>query len=209
MDPFKALTEVAVPISMDNVDTDQIIPARFMRKSRRDGMSAPFFFHDLRFNEHGSEKPDFILNRPEFRKARIVVAARNYACGSARIGAVYSHYDYGIRVVIAQSFGDVFYNNCLKNGILAVRLDEAQVARLRARLFDLPGATISVNLEQQTVSDGAGMASPFEVDSFAKHCLLNGLRDVAFTLEKQSEIACFESRYYQTMSWLRNRINQP
>src|SRR4051812_40817126 len=115
MEPFKTITAVAAPIDMDNVDNDQVLPARLMRKSRFDGQYGTYLFHDLRFNEDGSKKPEFVLNQPAYHGARIIVASKNYACGSSRLGAIYVHYDYGIRSIIATSFGDVFYNNCFKN----------------------------------------------------------------------------------------------
>jgi 3-isopropylmalate/(R)-2-methylmalate dehydratase small subunit len=202
MESFVTLTARAVPIDMDNVDNDQVIPARLMRKSRRDGKYGTYWFHDLRFNEDGSERPDFIVNQPAFRGARIVVASKNYSCGSSRIGAVYVHYDYGIRAVIAVSFGDVFYNNCFKNGILPVRLDERAVAALRQSLHAQPGAEISIDLPQQTVTGPDGTVYRFEVDPFAKRCLLEGLSDINLTLEHEKEIEAFERRHRERMSWL-------
>jgi 3-isopropylmalate/(R)-2-methylmalate dehydratase small subunit len=202
MEPFVTLKEKAVPIDMDNVDNDQVIPARLMRKPRSDGMYGTYWFHDLRFNEDGSEKPDFILNNPAFRGARIVVASKNYACSSSRLGSVYAHYDYGIRALIAVSFGDVFYNNCLKNGILPVRLDEQSVAKLRRQLHEQPGASIAIDLPQQTVTGPDGAVYPFEVDVFAKHCLLEGLSDIKLTLEHERQIEAFENSYRQKMPWL-------
>jgi 3-isopropylmalate/(R)-2-methylmalate dehydratase small subunit len=202
MEPFKSITAVAVPIDMDNVDNDQVIPARLMRKPRSEGLYGTYLFRDLRFNEDGSEKPDFILNQPAYRGARIVVASNNYACGSSRLGAVYVHHDYGFRALIATSFGDVFYNNCFKNGILPVRLDAAITAKLRQQLHARPGATLTVDLERQVVTGPDGAEYRFEVDAFAKRCLLAGLSDIALTLEQAGEIDAFEQRYYARMHWL-------
>ena len=202
MDPFTTLTAKALPVDMDNVDNDQVIPARLMRKSRQDGMYGTYLFHDLRFNDDGSEKPDFIFNHPAFRDAHIVVASRNYACGSSRLGAVYVHYDYGIRAVIAISFGDVFYNNCFKNGILPLRLDEISVAKLRRDLHAQPGASIAIDLPRQTVSGPDGTVYRFEVDAFAKRCLLQGLSDIKLTLEHEPQIEAYEAKHRQQMSWL-------
>ena len=202
MDPFITLTARAAPIDMDNVDNDQVIPARLMRKSRADGMYGTYLFHDLRFNEDGSEKPDFVLNQPGFRDARIFIASRNYACGSSRLGSVYVHYDYGVRAVIAISFGDVYYNNCFKNGILPVRLDEASVVTMRKQLHAQPGATITIDLPQQTVTGPDGTAYRFDVDAFAKRCLLGGLSDIKLTLEHERDIEAFEARHREQMSWL-------
>ncbi len=203
MEPFKTITAVAVPIDMDNVDTDQIIPARLMRKSRRDGLHGTYLFRDLRFNEDGTEKPDFILNHSEFRKASIVVGAKNYACGSMRIGAMYTHYDYGVRVIIVESMSDTFYRNCIKIGILPVRLAGAAVAGLRSQLHARPGATISAELERQIITGPDGAEHRFEIDAFDKRCLIKGLNHIALTLERETEITTFENRYYQTMTWLR------
>ena len=202
MDAFTTLTAKALPVDMDNVDNDQVLPARLMRKSRQDGMYGTYLFHDLRFSDDGSENPDFIFNHPEFRGSRIVVASRNYACGSSRLGAVYVHYDYGIRAVIAVSFGDVFYNNCFKNGILPIRLDETVVANLRQELHAQPGASIAIDLPRQTVTGPDGTVYPFEVDAFAKRCLLEGLSDIKLTLEHESEIEAYENKHREQMSWL-------
>ena len=202
MDRFTTLTAIAAPIDMDNVDNDQVIPARLMRKQRDEGGYARYLFHDLRFNGDGSEKPDFVLNQPAYREAKIIVASHNYACGSSRLGAVYVHYDFGIRCVVATSFGDVFFNNCFKNGILPIRLDAAITAELRAQLRERPGATLDVDLPAQTVTDTRGTRYEFTVDPFAKRCLLEGLSDIALTLEREAQIAAFEERYRRTHSWL-------
>ena len=202
MEPFKTFTAVAVPIDPDNVDTDQILPARLMRKSRRDGLHATYLFRDLRFNDDGSEKPYFILNRPEFRKARIIVGAKNYACGSARPGAIYAHYDYGIRVLVVESMSDIFYRNCIKIGMLPVRLAGEAVAAFRAQLHERPGATISADLDRQIVTGPSGTEHRFEIDAYAKRCLLRGLNNIALTLEREAEIEAFEHTYYQAMPWL-------
>lgn len=202
MDRFVQLTAVAVPIDMDNVDNDQVIPARLMRKQRDEGGYGRYLFHDLRFNEDGSEKADFVLNRDPYRPAKIVVASHNYGCGSSRLGAVYTHYDYGIRCIIATSFGDVFYNNCFKNGILPVRLPAATTDVLRRQLRAAPGVTLSVDLSAQTVVDAEGGRHSFALDNFGKRCLLEGLSDIALTLERVAEIEAFEARHRATFSWL-------
>jgi len=202
MEPFKSITAVAVPIDMDNVDNDQVIPARLMRKPRSEGLYGTYLFRDLRFNEDGTEKPDFVLNKPAYRGARIVVASNNYACGSSRLGAVYVHHDYGIRALIATSFGDVFYNNCFKHGMLPVRLDAAITATLRRQLHAQPGATMTVDLERQIVTGPDGAEYKFEVDAFARQGLLKGLSDIALTLEHAAAIDAFERGYYERMHWL-------
>jgi 3-isopropylmalate/(R)-2-methylmalate dehydratase small subunit len=202
MDKFTTLTAVAAPIDVDNVDNDQVIPARLMRTVRVNGNYGPLLFRDLRFNEDGSEKPDFVLNHPAYRHAKIIVAAHNYACGSSRLGAVYTHYDYGVRALIATSFGDVFFNNCFKNGILPIRLPADVAAGLRAQLHARPGATLTIDLPRQTVTDTTGKTHAFTVDAFGKRCLLDGLSDIALTLERENEIAAFEQRHRKIFSWL-------
>jgi 3-isopropylmalate/(R)-2-methylmalate dehydratase small subunit len=202
MDKFTSLTAVAAPIAMDNVDNDQVLPARLMRKQREDGEYAKYLFHDLRFNADGSEKAEFVLNQPAYREAKIIVASHNYACGSSRLGAVYTHYDYGIRCLIATSFGDVFFNNCFKHGILPIRMGAEITGSLRAQLQARPGAMLTVDLPQQTVTDTVGATYAFDVDTFGKRCLLEGLSDIALTLEKENEIRAFEERHRRTFSWL-------
>jgi 3-isopropylmalate/(R)-2-methylmalate dehydratase small subunit len=202
MEKFTILTAVAAPIDVDNVDNDQVIPARLMRKSRRDGGYARWLFHDLRFNEDGTEKPEHVLNQQAYRNARIIVASQNYACGSSRIGAVYTHYDFGIRCLIATSFGDVFFNNCFKNGILPIRLPGSDTAAIREQLRGRPGSEITVDLAGQTVTDTEGHTYAFDVDPFGKRCLLGGLSDIALTLEREAEIAAFETKHRKIFSWL-------
>ena len=202
MDRFETLTAKAVPLDMDNVDNDQVIPARLMRKPRVGRVYGNYLFHDLRFFDDGSEKPDFIMNKSAFRNARIIVASKNYSCGSSRLGAVYVHYDYGIRSVIAVSFGDVFYNNCFKNGILPIRLPEEQVVKLRGELHAQPGAEIAIDLPAQTVTGPDRTVYRFEIDAFGKRCLLEGLSDIKLTLERAPEIEAFEARHRERMSWL-------
>ncbi len=202
MDRFTKLTAIAAPIDMDNVDNDQVFPSRFMRKSRRDGGYGRYLFHDLRFNEDGSERTDFALCQPAFREAKIIVGSHNYSCGSSRLGAIYTHYDYGIRAVIAASFGDVFFNNCFKHGMLPVRLPAEVVADLRRQLHDQPGSRLTVDLAQQEVTDTRGTRYEFAVDAFGKRCLLEGLSDIALTLQREKEIAAFEERHRQTFTWL-------
>ncbi len=202
MDTFITLTARAIPVDVDNVDNDQVIPARLMRKSRLDGQYGKYLFHDLRFNDDGSEKSDYIFNHAQFRNARIVVGAKNYACGSSRLGAVYVHYDYGVRAVIAETFGDVFYNNCIKNGILPIRVSEAEAAALRSALHAQPGASIAIDLPQQTVTSPDGAVYRFDIDAFAKRCLLGGLSDITLTLEHAQEIDAFEQQHAERMSWL-------
>ena len=202
MDKFVKLTGVAAPIDMDDVNTDQIVPARLMRKPRAGNSYGQYLLHDLRFNEDGSENGAFVLNQPAFRQACIFVTSHNYGCGSSRLGAIYIHYDFGVRAIIAVSFGDVFFNNCLKNGILAIRLPAEVTAAIRGQLRANPGQTLTIDLEQQTVTDVFGKVYEFAVDSFAKRCLLEGLSDIALTLKRADLIDAFEERHRATFSWL-------
>ena len=201
MDPFVRLRAVAAPIDLPNVDTDRIIPARFLRRPRESGYG-PLLFHDVRFAADGSERPEFVLNRPAYRDARILVTAENFGCGSSREMAVWALMDRGIRVVIGPSFGDIFFENCFKNGVLAVVLPEDIVAGLRRALAEQPGATVAVDLETQTVTGPDGTPIRFEVDPFRKHGLLTGQDEVALTLEHLPAIEAFEARRRDEMPWL-------
>jgi len=201
MEPFLRLDATAVPIGVPNIDTDQIIPARFLWRKRRDGFGH-LLFHDLRFNDAGAPKPDFVLNRDSYRDARIVVADRNFGCGSSREHAVWALYDYGIRAVVAPSFGDIFFNNCFQNGLLPVALDAERVAALRALLEQAPGSRLAIDLEAQTVSGPDGVVDRFEIDPFRKECLLAGVDDISFTLGHSGHIAEFENAYEAKIRWL-------
>ncbi len=201
MEKFQKLDAVAVPIPAPNVDTDQIVPARFLRKPRNAGYGG-FLFHDLRFDDNGEEKPGFVLNRPAYRGARILIAEKNFGCGSSREHAVYALWDYGFRAVIAPSFGDIFFNNCFKNGLLPIVLPTEQVTALQAELAQQPGAHVRVDLERQEVIAPSGKVHRFEVDAFRKQCLLQGLDEIAFTLGHDADIAAFEHRQSQELRWL-------
>ena len=195
LEPFVRLRAVAAPLDMPNVDTDQIIPARFLGRPREDGL-ADALFHDLR------EKPDFVLNRPAFRAAGILVADANFGCGSSRENAVHALYDAGYRVVIAPSFGDIFFGNCFKNGMLPIVLPAADAAEIRRALHERPGAEMTVDLETRTVTGPGNRSFAFEVDPFARECLLEGLDDVAFTLRHEEAIADYEARAAVRLSLL-------
>lgn len=201
MRKFTSLTAVAAPIDAINLDTDQLIPARFIRKPRDDDYHV-YLFHDLRFDDSGAERPEFVLNRAPYRDARILVGARNFGCGSSREAAVFALDANDFRAVVAPSYGDIFFNNCFKSGVLPVVLDEAVVDRLRAGLRDAPGARLTIDLETQTVTGPDGARHPFDVDPFRKHCLVNGLDDIALTLEHEAEMDAFEADYRREMSWL-------
>ena len=190
--PFTSVTAIAVPIAQANADTDQIIPARFLSLPRDE--MAPHLFRDLRYNDNGTPKPEFVLNRPEYAKAEIVVAGRNFACGSSREMAVTVLQDYGIKSVIAPSYGDIFFNNCFQNGVLPIMLPEARVNQLLRFLLELPGASITVDLPTQTVLGPDGQSDRFEIDSFRKDCMLRGVDEIAMTLGYEADIAAFEQR---------------
>ncbi len=201
MDAFTTLTAVAAPIDLANVDTDRIIPARFLRQPRGPGFDR-YLFHDVRFEESGAERPEFVLNRPEFRGARILVAAENFACGSSRESAVWALVAYGFRAFVAPSFGDIFAQNCGKNGALAVRLPRDTAARLRQQLHARPGAEMTVDLPAQIITGPDGAHHAFEVDAFLKECLLRGQDEIALTLGYESAIAAHEERRSREMPWL-------
>jgi 3-isopropylmalate/(R)-2-methylmalate dehydratase small subunit len=191
MEPFVRLHAVALPIPRANVDTDQIVPARYLQKPRSDDFGA-YLFRDLRFRADGSENAGFALNDPAYRASRIVVAGRNFGCGSSREHAVWALYDYGFRVAIAPSFGDIFASNAIRNGLLTVRLDERIVAALLAHLAAAKGAQLGVDLPSQTVVAPDGAVHRFDVDGFAKRCLLEGLDEIGYTMTLLDKVAAFE-----------------
>jgi len=201
MDAFTTLTAVAVPFDFVNVDTDRIIPARFLHKPRGPEY-ASLLFHDVRFDEDGHERADFILNQPAFRSARILVANDNFGCGSSREHAVWSLAAYGIRAVIAPSFGDIFFNNCFKVGVLPVVVAPETGVALRRQLHAMPGATVTVDLETQFVTAPDGTVIPFAVDPFRRRGLLRGQDEIALTLEHAPAIAAFERRRLAEEPWL-------
>jgi 3-isopropylmalate/(R)-2-methylmalate dehydratase small subunit len=200
MEPFTTLTAAAVPIDIPNVDTDQIIPARFLGHPRDQQVGA--MFHDLRYDPEGRPRPDFVLNRPQYAGARIIVADKNFGCGSSRENAVSVMVDNGFRAFIAPSFGDIFFNNCFQNGVLPVRLPADRVAALRAALRASPGAQITVDLVGLTVTGPDGRTDPFELDSFRRDCLLQGADEISLTLGHEADIARFEARRQTETPWL-------
>ena len=194
MEPIKKFSGRTVALPINDIDTDQIIPARFLNRLRDEDFSR-WLYCDLRFAPDGTEVLDFPLNRDAWRGARIVLGGPNYACGSSREHAVWAHVDYGIRAAIAPSFGDIFRNNGLKNGLLPVVLPPDVVRNLIAQVETAPGARIAIDLPAQTVTAPDGVVHLFEIDPFAKHCLLEGLDELEFTLGLEDEIAAFERRY--------------
>lgn len=201
MEPFTHLTAVAVPIDLPNVDTDRIIPARFLRKPQSPEYGR-FLFHDVRFDGEGRERPEFVLNQAPYRQARIVVAAENFACGSSREGAVWALKAYGVRVVIAASLGDIFFENCFKNGVLAFVLPADVAAGIRRQIHERPGATLTVDLEAQTVTGPDTTSHRFDVHPFRKQALLTGQDEIGLTLSHEAAIAAFEARRRAEVPWL-------
>ena len=201
MEPFVRFVAVAVPLDDANIDTGRIFPSRFLRKPRSAGYQN-FLFRDARFDEQGNERPDFAMNREPYRNARILVAGANFACGSSREPAVYALVDAGFRCVIAPSYSDIFFSNCFHNGLLPVVLPALQVDALRKQLQSSPGASVTVDLEVQTV-ECLGCMYRFEIDSARKKRLLKGLDDCALAMEYLDQIDLFEQRYRTAMPWLR------
>jgi len=200
MQSFQNLDAVAAPIARPNVDTDQIVPARFLRKPRNLGFG-DYLFRDLRLDKDGRER-DCVLNKPGYRDAKILVAERNFGCGSSREAAVYALWDYGFRAVIAPSFGDIFFGNSFMNGLLLIVLPEADVAALIAALEAKPGAHMQVDLAAQTVIGADGKTYRFDIDAYRKRCLLEGLDELAFTLSQRDAIAAFEQKHAAAMPWV-------
>ena len=194
MQPFRKHTGIVVPLDKVNVNTDQIIPKQFLKRIERTGFGE-FVFYDWRFSGDGKKIPDFVLHQPRYAKASILVAGKNFGCGSSREHAVWALADYGFRVVIAPAFADIFANNSLKNGMLTVRLSEEQVAEITRRAKTVESYELSVDLETLRMEDGRGFAAPFSMDEFSRHCLLNGLDDIGLTLQHESEIREYEQTH--------------
>ena len=201
MKPFTNLDGVAAPLRMINLDTDRIIPKQFLKTIKRTGLGK-YLFNDLRFDMSGNEIKDFVLNKPAYRNANILVAGRNFGCGSSREHAPWALMDFGIQCVIAPSFADIFYNNCFKNGILPITLPEEEVEQLLDSAEDGANAVFSVDLISQTVTSPRGVSFEFEIDQFRKHCLVNGLDDIGLTMEKTEKIDSFEEERSNARPWL-------
>jgi len=191
MRPFTRHTGLVLPVDRSNVDTDQIIPKQFLKRIERTGFGPSLFF-DWRYRSDGSDNPEFELNWPRYAGASILLTRRNFGCGSSREHAPWALENYGFRVLIAPSFADIFYNNCFKNGLLPIRLEEAAVDDLFARAAAHEGYKLTVDLQQSTISDEYGLALAFPVDHFRRHCLLNGLDDIGQTLQHEARIAAYE-----------------
>lgn len=201
MDKFTTLSGIAAPMPLVNIDTDMIIPKQFLKTIKRSGLGVNLF-DEMRYNDDGSEKADFVLNKPAYRKAEIIVAGDNFGCGSSREHAPWALLDFGIRCVISTSFADIFYNNCFKNGILPIALPKEAVDALMEDATRGENARITVDLESQIVTASDGTEYAFDVDAFKKHCLLNGLDDIGLTFEKRDSITAFEAKYQAAMPWV-------
>ena len=201
MEPFKTLTSLAMPLDRTNVDTDQIIPKQFLKRIERTGYG-DFLFFDWRQTPEGKPLADFVLNDPRYRGARILVAGKNFGCGSSREHAAWALSDYGFRVVIAPAFADIFFSNAGKNGIVLARLSEEEVNTLLQNARTIVGYKLTVSLQEQTVTDDRGFKAVFEVDPFRKFCLMEGLDDIGLTLRHAAELDAFEKQH-DNAGWLR------
>ena len=201
MDKFEKLTGIAAPMPMVNIDTDMIIPKQFLKTIKRSGLGVNLF-DEMRYDREGNEVEDFVLNKPAYREAEILVAGDNFGCGSSREHAPWAIKDFGIRCVIAPSFADIFYNNCFKNGILPIALPQEQVDVLMKDAEKGANARMTVDLEAQTVTTSDGESFSFDVDSFKKHCLMEGLDDIGLTMAKEASIDAFEAKAAQARPWV-------
>jgi 3-isopropylmalate/(R)-2-methylmalate dehydratase small subunit len=201
MDKFTTLTGVAAPLPLRNIDTDMIIPKQFLKTIQRTGLGKSLFF-EMRFDQDGKEVSDFVLNKPAYRSATILVTGDNFGCGSSREHAPWALLDFGIRCVIAPDFADIFYNNCFQNGILPIRLPQVEVDKLMDDAQRGANATLTVDLASQEIRGPDGGVIKFDIDPFRKHCLLNGLDNIGLTLEKEKSIQAFEKDVTAARPWL-------
>ncbi|MBL4646340.1 MAG: 3-isopropylmalate dehydratase small subunit [Rhizobiales bacterium] len=200
MDKFDKLTAVAAPMPIINIDTDMIIPKQYLKTIKRTGLGTALF-SEMRYHEDGSENADFVLNKPAYRKAQILVAGDNFGCGSSREHAPWALKDFGVTCVISTSFADIFYNNCFKNGILPIVVSSEQLDELMDDAERGANATMSIDLETQEIHGPDGGVIKFEIDAFRKHCLLNGLDDIGLTMEKISKVDAYETKLGERRSW--------
>ena len=201
MDKFTKLRGVAAPLNMINIDTDKLIPKQFLKTIKRTGLGK-HLFNEMRFNEDGTEKQDFVLNKSAYREASIIVAGDNFGCGSSREHAPWALLDFGIKCVISTSFADIFYNNCFKNGILPIVVNKQQLDQLMDDAENGANAVLDVDLEAQEIIRPSGEKVTFEIDEFRKHCLINGLDDIGLTMEKEENIDNFEKRQAAEQPWV-------
>ena len=201
MEKFTKVSGVAAPMPLINIDTDMIIPKLFLKTIKRSGLGKNLF-DEMRYDDAGAEIPDFVLNKPAYRNAQIIVAGDNFGCGSSREHAPWALLDFGIRVVISTSFADIFYSNCFKNGILPIILPQEDVDKLMDDAERGANAVLNVDLENQIITGPDGGEVSFEVDAFKKHCLINGLDDIGLTMQKSDAIAAFEAQNATSMPWV-------
>jgi 3-isopropylmalate/(R)-2-methylmalate dehydratase small subunit len=201
MQKFDKLSGIAAPMDILNIDTDMIIPKQFLKTIKRSGLGVNLF-HEMRYDDSGAERPDFVLNKPEYKQAKILVAGDNFGCGSSREHAPWALLDYGIRCVISTSFADIFFNNCFKNGVLPIKVTPEQRDALMADAADAENPELSIDLVNQTISRPNGATISFDVEPFRKQCLLDGLDDIGLTLEKGDEIEAFEASRDTDRPWL-------
>jgi 3-isopropylmalate/(R)-2-methylmalate dehydratase small subunit len=201
MDAFTTLSGIAAPMPLVNIDTDMIIPKQYLKTILRTGLGVALF-DEMRYNEDGSEKPEFVLNQPQYRKAQVLVAGDNFGCGSSREHAPWALADFGIKCVISTSFADIFFNNCFKNGILPIVLPEADRDACMTDAEKGANARVEIDLAAQTITLSDGTVITFQIDQFRKHCLLNGLDDIGLTMEKAASIATFEGQAAQARPWV-------
>ena len=200
MEKFNKLRGVAAPFNMINIDTDKLIPKQFLKTIKRTGLGK-HLFNEMRFNEDGSEKPDFVLNKVAYRDSNIIVAGDNFGCGSSREHAPWALLDFGIKCVISTSFADIFYNNCFKNGILPIVVNKQQLDQLMDDAENGANAVLDIDLEAQEITRPNGESVTFEIDEFRKHCLINGLDDIGLTMDKEKNIDSFEKKRATEQPW--------
>lgn len=201
MDKFTTLTGVAAPMPLMNIDTDMIIPKRFLKTIKRSGLGVSLF-DEQRYLDDGSENPDFVLNKPAYRESKVIIAGENFGCGSSREHAPWAIADFGIRCVVSTNFADIFFNNCFKNGILPIVLPQAEIDKLMSDAERGANATLTVDLDKQTIVGPDGGEISFDVDPFRKHCLMNGLDDIGLSMQKEADISAFEEKHQASQPWL-------
>ncbi|MFC3612500.1 3-isopropylmalate dehydratase small subunit [Lutimaribacter marinistellae] len=201
MDKFEKLTGVAAPMPLVNIDTDMIIPKQFLKTVKRSGLGVNLF-DEMRYDDNGNEIPDFVLNKAQYRNAEILIAGDNFGCGSSREHAPWALKDFGIKCIVSTSFADIFFNNCFKNGILPIVQPQEVVDTLMADAEKGENARMTIDLEAQEITTSDGEVFSFEIDSFRKHCLLNGLDDIGLTMEKAPAIEAFEAKASQERPWV-------
>jgi len=200
MDKFTKLTGVAAPMKIRNIDTDMIIPKQYLKTIKRTGLGSGLF-SELRFNQDGSENPDFVLNQHAYRNAKIIVAEDNFGCGSSREHAPWALLDFGVRCVISTSFADIFFNNCFQNGVLPIRVSREDLDKLMEDAERGANATMTIDLEAQEIQGPDGGVVKFDIDAFRKHCMINGLDDIGITIQKDAGIASYEGNLANTRPW--------